>query len=68
MQEKLIRVAVYGKLMTGERNERWGTDARSRVPCTTRGVLCDTGWGFLPFVPDENGRGAAAETDKKRKE
>jgi len=61
MQEKLIRVAVYGTLMTGQRNEHWGADARSRVPCTIRGVLYDTGWGFPTFVPDERGRDVAAE-------
>jgi gamma-glutamylcyclotransferase (GGCT)/AIG2-like uncharacterized protein YtfP len=61
MQEKPIRVAVYGTLMTGERNEHWGGDARSRVPCTIRGVLYDTGWGFPAFVPDERGRDVAAE-------
>ena len=61
MKEKLIRVAVYGTLMTGERNEHWGADARRRVPCTIRGVLYDTGWGFPAFVPDEHGRDVAAE-------
>ncbi|OQC12902.1 MAG: AIG2-like family protein [Lentisphaerae bacterium ADurb.Bin082] len=61
MQKKLIRLAVYGTLMTGERNERWGADARRRVPCTIRGVLYDTGWGFPAFVPDANGRDVAAE-------
>ena len=61
MKEKLIRVAVYGTLMKGERNEHWGADARRRVPCTIRGVLYDTGWGFPAFVPDEHGRDVAAE-------
>jgi gamma-glutamylcyclotransferase (GGCT)/AIG2-like uncharacterized protein YtfP len=61
MKEKLIRVAVYGTLMTGERNEHWGADARRRVPCTIRGVLYDTGWGFPAFVPDEHGRDVVAE-------
>ena len=61
MQEKLIRVAVYGTLMKGERNEHWGAEARRRVPCTIRGVLYDTGWGFPSFVPDEHGRDVAAE-------
>jgi len=46
MSEKLIRLAVYGTLMKGQRNEHWGADARSRVPCMIRGVLYDTGWGF----------------------
>jgi gamma-glutamylcyclotransferase (GGCT)/AIG2-like uncharacterized protein YtfP len=61
MQEKLIRVAVYGTLMKGERNEHWGADARRRVPCTIRGVLYDTGWGYPAFVPDDGGRDVAAE-------
>lgn len=54
MQEKLIRLAVYGTLMTGERNERWGADARRRVPCTIRGVLYDTGWGFPAMQLSDN--------------
>jgi gamma-glutamylcyclotransferase (GGCT)/AIG2-like uncharacterized protein YtfP len=61
MKEKLIRVAVYGTLMTGERNEHWGADARRRVPCTIRGVLYDTGWGYPAFVPDEHGCDVTAE-------
>ena len=61
MSEKLIRLAVYGTLMTGERNEHWGADARRRVPCTIRGVLYDTGWGYPAFVPDDGGRDVAAE-------
>jgi len=61
MSEKLIRLAVYGTLMKGERNEHWGADARSRVPCSIRGVLYDTGWGYPAFVPDDDGRDVAAE-------
>jgi len=61
MKEKLIRLAVYGTLMTGQRNEHWGADARSRVPCSIRGVLYDTGWGYPAFVPDDGGRDVAAE-------
>ena len=61
MSEKLIRLAAYGTLMKGERNEHWGADARKRVPCTIRGVLYDTGWGYPAFVPDEGGRAVAAE-------
>lgn len=61
MSEKLIRLAVYGTLMKGERNEHWGADARRRVPCTIRGVLYDTGWGYPAFVPDGSGRDVAAE-------
>ncbi|MGI6356715.1 MAG: gamma-glutamylcyclotransferase family protein [Lentisphaeria bacterium] len=61
MSEKLIRLAVYGTLMKGERNEHWGADARSRVPCTIQGALYDTGWGYPAFVPDDDGRDVTAE-------
>ena len=61
MSEKLIRLAVYGTLMKGEHNEHWGADAKKRVPCTIRGVLYDTGWGYPAFVPDDGGRDVAAE-------
>jgi len=46
MSAKLMRLAVYGTLMKGEHNEHWGADAKKRVPCTIRGVLYDTGWGY----------------------
>jgi len=61
MNEKAYKIAVYGTLMAGQRNEHWGADARSRVPCTIRGVLYDTGWGYPAFVPDDGGRDVAAE-------
>ena len=61
MSEKLIRLAVYGTLMKGERNEHWGADARSRVPCVIRGRLYDTGWGYPAFVPDDAGQEVASE-------
>lgn len=51
MNEKLTKVAVYGTLMTGERNYSVGADALSRVPCVIHGTLYDTGWGFPAFVP-----------------
>jgi len=47
--------------MKGERNEHWGADARSRVPCVIRGRLYDTGWGYPAFVPDDAGQEVAAE-------
>jgi len=47
--------------MKGQRNEHWAADAKSRVPCTIRGTLYDTGWGYPAFVPDDGGRDVAAE-------
>lgn len=61
MSEKLIRLAVYGTLLKGQRNEHWGAEARRRVPCTIRGVLYDTGRGYPAFVQDDGGRDVAAE-------
>lgn len=56
-----FKVATYGTLMKGERNERWGQDALERVPCVIRGHLYDTGWGYPAFVPDEAGQEVASE-------
>ena len=56
-----FRVAVYGTLLAGERNERWAAGALSRVSCVIWGVLYDTGCGFPAFVPDANGREVKAE-------
>ena len=56
-----FKVAVYGTLLAGERNEGYADGAISRVPCTIRGTLYDTGWGFPAFVPDGNGREVKAE-------
>lgn len=53
-----IRVAVYGTLLTGERNCAIGADALDRVPCRLRGTLYDHRYGLPAFVP--NGRGAFA--------
>lgn len=58
---KTIKVAVYGTLMTGERNERWAADALDRRPCVLRGKLYDTGWGYPAFVPDADGGEVKAE-------
>lgn len=44
-------VAVYGTLLRGERNERWGNGALSRTRAALRGVLYDTGYGFPALVP-----------------
>lgn len=61
MGTKIHKVAVYGTLMAGERNERWAADALERKPCVLRGTLYDTGYGFPAFVPDEAGGEVQAE-------
>ena len=48
---RTFKVAVYGTLMAGERNEWWAADALDRRPCVLRGTLYDTGWGYPAFVP-----------------
>ena len=45
-------VAVYGTLMTGERNFRFGAGAVRRIPCFITGSLYDTGYGYPAFSPD----------------
>ena len=59
--ERRFKVAVYGTLMAGERNERWAADALDRRPCVLRGTLHDTGWGYPAFVPDADGSEVRAE-------
>ena len=58
---KTFKVAVYGTLMAGERNERWAADALDRRPCVLRGTLYDTGWGYPAFVPNMDGGEVKAE-------
>lgn len=43
-----VRVAVYGTLMRGERNEHWAREAGAQVlgEGTVLGWLKDTGWGY----------------------
>jgi len=47
-----MKVVVYGTLMTGERNYRFGAGAWKRTPCTITGTLYDTGYGYPAFVPE----------------
>ena len=49
-----FKVAVYGTLMAGERNERWAVDAQERKSR----VL---GWGYPAFIPNMDGGGVKAE-------
>ena len=56
-----FKVAVYGTLLAGERNEGYADGAISRVPCTIRGTLYDTGWNYPAFVPGEDGQEVKAE-------
>ena len=58
---KTFKVAVYGTLMAGEKNERWAADALDRRPCVLRGTLYDTGWGYPAFVPNMDGGKVKAE-------
>lgn len=58
---KTFKVAVYGTLLTGKRNERWAADALDRRPCVLRGTLYDTGWGYPAFVPSVDGSEVKAE-------
>lgn len=52
MRKGNIYVAVYGTLMTGERNYRFGAGAVRRIPCFITGALYDTGYGYPAFSPD----------------
>ena len=56
-----IRVAVYGTLLAGERNAHWAQNALSRTPCTLRGTLYDTGFGYPAFVPAGGSNGEGRE-------
>ena len=58
-----FRVAVYGTLLAGERNEHWAAGALSRVPCVIWGVLYDTGCGFPAFVPASPTEGHAVQAE-----
>ena len=46
---KTVKLIVYGTLMTGECNHRLCRNAIDITPCTIKGTLYDTGWGFPAF-------------------
>lgn len=50
-----VRIIAYGTLMTGESNHFFCRNAVSIRPCTIRGALYDTGWGYPAFEPGETG-------------
>lgn len=56
-----FKVVVYGTLLAGELNEGYADGAISRVPCSIRGTLYDTGWGYPAFAPGEDGRKVKGE-------
>ncbi len=46
---KTVKLITYGTLMTGECNHRFCANAVNITPCTIKGTLYDTGWGFPAF-------------------
>lgn len=52
---KTVKIIAYGTLMTGERNHHFCENAVSIEPCTVKGTLYDTGYGFPVFVPQGSG-------------
>lgn len=52
MKEKTVFLIAYGTLMTGERNHSFCENFVSIAPCTVKGTLFDTGYGFPAFVPE----------------
>lgn len=52
MKEKTVLIAVYGTLRKDEGNHRFAANAISNRPCTLKGTLYDTGYGFPAFVQE----------------
>lgn len=52
MKEKTVSIAVYGTLRKDEGNHRFAANAISNRPCTLKGTLYNTGWGFPAFVQE----------------
>jgi len=59
--ERLLLLAVYDPLMQGQHNKPLGADARSRVPCTIRGVLYTIQAGAIRLRADDGDLSVAAE-------
>jgi len=55
MPDETFTIIAYGTLMSGECNHGFCRDALSIRPCTVRGTLYDTGWGYPAFVPEGDG-------------
>ncbi len=51
---KTVKIIAYGTLMTGERNHHFCENAVSIEPCTVKGTLYDTGYGFPAYTKDGN--------------
>lgn len=51
MQKPTINVAVYGTLLAGEHNSSLIPIDTPRTPCTIKGTLFDTGYGYPAFDP-----------------
>lgn len=47
-----VTIIAYGTLMTGEHNHHLVRSARCIKPCTIKGTLYDTGFGFPAFTQD----------------
>lgn len=50
-----VPLIVYGTLMTGECNHHYCRHAVRIIPCSIRGTLYDTGFGYPAFVTEGSG-------------